>query len=46
MMKTQIGIGVLTIPRALDILGLVPGIITIIIVAIISTWVGGSQPMV
>jgi len=39
MIKTQVGIGVLSIPRAFDILGLVPGIMTLMAVAIITTWV-------
>lgn len=38
MMKTQIGLGVLAIPSALDTLGMVPGIISLIVVACITTW--------
>ncbi|KAL4757015.1 transmembrane amino acid transporter protein-domain-containing protein [Aspergillus foveolatus] len=40
MMKTQIGLGVLAIPSALDVLGLVPGIICMVVVACITTWSG------
>ncbi|KAE8144557.1 putative amino acid transporter [Aspergillus avenaceus] len=40
MMKTQIGLGVLSIPTALDILGLVPGIICICVIAAVTTWSG------
>ncbi|CAI7582203.1 unnamed protein product [Penicillium bialowiezense] len=40
MMKTQIGLGVLAIPSALDVLGMVPGIICLIAMAIITTWSG------
>lgn len=38
MMKTQIGLGVLSIPAVFDTLGLIPGIICLIIIAIITTW--------
>ncbi|GJN71382.1 amino acid transporter [Purpureocillium lilacinum] len=38
MMKTQIGLGVLSIPSAFDALGLIPGLICLIIVACITTW--------
>ncbi|KAH8433329.1 uncharacterized protein LDX57_010965 [Aspergillus melleus] len=38
MMKTQIGLGVLSIPSAFDTLGIVPGIITLCGVAITTTW--------
>lgn len=38
MMKTQIGIGALSIPGAFDVLGLIPGVVTLIAVAIITTW--------
>ncbi|KAL4896846.1 transmembrane amino acid transporter protein-domain-containing protein [Aspergillus ambiguus] len=38
MMKTQIGLGVLSIPSAFDALGLIPGIICLIILASITTW--------
>lgn len=40
MMKTQIGLGVLAIPSALDVLGIVPGIICIVIIACMTTWSG------
>ncbi|RKL05509.1 hypothetical protein BFJ70_g17108 [Fusarium oxysporum] len=38
MMKTQIGLGVLSIPAAFDTLGLIPGVICLLLVAIITTW--------
>ncbi|KAI0019434.1 putative amino acid transporter [Xylariomycetidae sp. FL0641] len=38
MMKTQIGLGVLSIPAAFDSLGLVPGAICLVVIAIITTW--------
>jgi len=38
MMKTQIGLGVLSIPSALDTLGYIPGIISILAIAAITTW--------
>ncbi|KAB8218543.1 transmembrane amino acid transporter protein-domain-containing protein [Aspergillus novoparasiticus] len=38
MMKTQFGLGVLSIPQILDSLGLIPGIICLLAVAIITTW--------
>ncbi|KAJ5958229.1 Amino acid transporter transmembrane [Penicillium vulpinum] len=38
MMKSQIGLGVLSIPAAFDTLGLVPGVICLLVVAIITTW--------
>ncbi|KAF2964515.1 hypothetical protein GQX73_g9068 [Xylaria multiplex] len=38
MMKTQIGLGVLSIPANFDVLGLVPGIIVILVIAAITTW--------
>ena len=40
MMKTQIGLGVLAIPSALDVLGMVPGIICLVAMAVITTWSG------
>ncbi|CAI7652273.1 unnamed protein product [Penicillium manginii] len=40
MMKTQIGLGVLAIPSALDVLGMVPGIICLLTIACITTWSG------
>ena len=38
MMKTQIGLGVLSIPSSFDALGLIPGLICLIAVASITTW--------
>ncbi|KAK6219298.1 hypothetical protein LQW54_002286 [Pestalotiopsis sp. IQ-011] len=38
MLKTQIGLGVLSIPSAFDVLGLIPGVIILIVIAIITTW--------
>ncbi|KAI5927346.1 putative amino acid transporter [Camillea tinctor] len=38
MMKTQIGLGVLSIPAAFDTLGIVPGVIVLCTVAAITTW--------
>ena len=38
MIKTQIGLGVLSIPSVFDVLGLVPGIIILITVGGITTW--------
>ncbi|KAJ4263722.1 hypothetical protein NW764_016063 [Fusarium oxysporum] len=38
MMKTQIGLGVLSIPAAFDILGMVPGVICMMIIAALTTW--------
>lgn len=38
MTKTQIGLGVLSIPAAFDVLGIVPGMIVVLTVAIITTW--------
>lgn len=38
MMKSQIGLGVLSIPAAFDTLGLVPGVICLLAVGIITTW--------
>ena len=38
MLKTQFGLGVLSIPQILDSLGVVPGIICILAVASITTW--------
>lgn len=40
MMKTDIGLGVLSIPRAFDTLGMVPGILCLILIACITTWSG------
>lgn len=38
MAKSQIGLGVLSIPIAFDSLGIVPGVIILIIIAGITTW--------
>ncbi|KAL4802254.1 transmembrane amino acid transporter protein-domain-containing protein [Aspergillus unguis] len=38
MMKTQIGLGVLAIPSALDTLGMGPGLACLIVIACITTW--------
>ncbi|KAL4863878.1 hypothetical protein BDV12DRAFT_189344 [Aspergillus spectabilis] len=38
MMKTQIGLGVLSIPAAFDTLGLIPGLICLLTIAVITTW--------
>lgn len=38
MMKTQIGLGVLSIPVAFDALGIIPGMICLIAIAGITTW--------
>ncbi|KAH8433006.1 uncharacterized protein LDX57_010642 [Aspergillus melleus] len=38
MMKTQIGLGVLSIPTAFDTLGMVPGVICLVAIASITTW--------
>lgn len=39
-MKTQIGLGVLSIPAAFDTLGLIPGIIALIVIGVITLWSG------
>lgn len=38
MMKSQIGLGVLSIPGALDTLGVAPGVVILLAVATITTW--------
>lgn len=38
MMKTQFGLGVLSIPHVLDSLGIIPGLICLLAIAIITTW--------
>ncbi|PLN77158.1 transmembrane amino acid transporter protein-domain-containing protein [Aspergillus taichungensis] len=38
MMKTEIGLGVLSIPTALNVLGLAPGVICLCAIAAITTW--------
>lgn len=40
MMKTQIGLGVLSIPAAFDALGLIPGIIALLAIGGITLWSG------
>lgn len=38
MMKSQIGLGVLSIPSAFDTLGIIPGMICLLVIATITTW--------
>ncbi|KAF7556949.1 hypothetical protein G7Z17_g1077 [Cylindrodendrum hubeiense] len=38
MLKTQIGLGVLSIPAAFDALGIIPGLICLCLIAAITTW--------
>lgn len=38
MMKTQIGLGVLSFPAVLDTLGMIPGVVSLLAVAGITTW--------
>ncbi len=38
MIKTQIGLGVLSIPAVLDTLGMGPGLVVVISIGIITTW--------
>lgn len=38
MMKTQIGLGVLSIPLNFDTLGMIPGLICLLTIAVITTW--------
>ncbi|KAJ9654355.1 hypothetical protein H2198_006586 [Neophaeococcomyces mojaviensis] len=38
MVKTQIGLGVLSIPSVLDTLGMGPGLVVLIVIGIITTW--------
>jgi hypothetical protein len=40
MLKSQIGIGVLSIPSAFDVLGMVPGVILLLFIASVATWSG------
>jgi amino acid permease len=40
MMKTQIGLGVLSIPAAFDALGLIPGILSLLAIGGITLWSG------
>ncbi|KAI5366205.1 Putative amino acid transporter, transmembrane domain-containing protein [Septoria linicola] len=38
MFKTQCGLGVLGIPGAFDVLGMIPGVIIILVIAFMTTW--------
>ncbi|GAA5856123.1 hypothetical protein JCM9279_004919 [Rhodotorula babjevae] len=38
--KTQIGLGVLSIPSVFETLGIIPGVIILIVLAILTTWSG------
>jgi amino acid permease len=38
MVKTQVGLGVLSIPSTFDVLGIVPGVICLCSIAAITTW--------
>lgn len=38
MMKSQIGLGVLSIPASFDVLGLIPGVVCLLVIAILTTW--------
>ncbi|KAJ5104001.1 amino acid transporter [Penicillium argentinense] len=38
MIKTQIGLGVLSMPKVFDTLGIIPGIILLIVIAGMTTW--------
>lgn len=38
MIKTQIGLGVLSIPTAFNKLGLIPGVIIMLTIGVITTW--------
>lgn len=38
MVKTQIGLGVLSIPSVLDVLGMGPGLVVLIAIGGITTW--------
>ncbi|KAF9739246.1 hypothetical protein PMIN06_005272 [Paraphaeosphaeria minitans] len=40
MLKTQIGLGVLSIPEVFDVLGLIPGVICLIAIAVCTSWSG------
>jgi amino acid permease len=37
MMKSMIGLGVLSIPSVFDVLGLIPGVICLVIIAVMTT---------
>lgn len=38
MLKTQLGLGILSMPDILNTLGLIPGVICICCVAVVTTW--------
>jgi amino acid permease len=38
MMKTQLGLGILSIPSVFDTLGMIPGLICLCVIAAITTW--------
>lgn len=38
MMKSQIGLGVLSIPASFDVLGLIPGVVCLLVIAVLTTW--------
>lgn len=40
ILKSQIGLGVLGLPFSLQVLGIVPGILCLVAVALITTWSG------
>ena len=40
MLKSQVGLGVLSIPSAFDVLGMIPGIICLLFIAGVATWAG------
>lgn len=40
MLKSQIGIGVLSIPTAFDVLGMIPGIVCLLFIGSVATWSG------
>lgn len=40
MMKIEIGIGVLSLPRVFDTLGMIPGVLALLAIASITTWSG------
>lgn len=38
MIKTQFGLGVLSIPQVFDALGIIPGFVCVIAIATVTTW--------
>lgn len=38
MMKTEVGLGVLSVPQAFDTLGMIPGVILLLVIGGITTW--------